>query len=374
MKVNSSISSSEAALLNGTESYTGNQGVVESVTNLEQALSLLESDSLNVADLKTLTETLGHQRNALSLISSRNAEEDIANSLNGAIDQYAKELELIQGWTNGGKDMFNAANRVMFNAIVSSGNVSGFKLEDIFQIAIIDFMANNSNIPNDVFKAMQHFLESTGTGSHGVHEGWNGAMFSQKTDLVWEYIKNHASADSLSYEILNYLASNSGGKQALTDQYSNAFDNSEGYAFKPGFDKNNGLSPMLRLTLMSNYLKENPDITQADMEIFLKGSFGDIESFVQTTTTENLDVLLAKDSDWRVMEDSAGNKVIDYKGVGLNSAYFTNLYQNFPPRVLSDEDTKNINRIGDTVKMIQQTLKYWIQIMRDERMAIARNI
>ncbi|EGQ9809120.1 hypothetical protein N5K32_003950 [Vibrio parahaemolyticus] len=374
MKVNSSISSSEAALLNGTESYTGNQGVVESVTNLEQALSLLESDSLNVADLKTLTETLGHQRNALSLISSRNAEEDIANSLNGAIDQYAKELELIQGWTNGGKDMFNAANRVMFNAIVSSGNVSGFKLEDIFQIAIIDFMANNSNIPNDVFKAMQHFLESTGTGSHGVHEGWNGAMFSQKTDLVWEYIKNHASADSLSYEILNYLASNSGGKQALTDQYSNAFDNSEGYAFKPGFDKNNGLSPMLRLTLMSNYLKENPDITQADMEIFLKGSFGDIESFVQTTTTENLDVLLAKDSDWRVMEDSAGNKVIDYKGVGLNSAFFTNLYQNFPPRVLSDEDTKNINRIGDTVKMIQQTLKYWIQIMRDERMAIARNI
>ncbi|HCE3469857.1 TPA: hypothetical protein NKA88_003828 [Vibrio parahaemolyticus] len=372
MKVNSSISSSEAAPLNGTESYTGNQSVVESVTNLEQALSLLESDSLNVADLKTLTETLGHQRNALSLISSRNAEEDIANSLNGAIDQYAKELELIQGWTNGGKDMFNAANRVMFNAIVSSGNVSGFKLEDIFQIAIIDFMANNSNIPDEVFKAMQHFLESTGTGSHGVHENWTGSVFSQNVDKVWEHMKNNASANSLSHEILNYLDT-VGGKSALQSQYSTAFDNSEGYAFNSGFNKDNGLSPMLRLTLMSNYLKENPDIKQAEMEIFLKGSFGDIESFVQTTTKENLDVLLAKNSDWSVM-DSAGNKVIDYKGVGLDSAFFTNLYQNFPPRVLSDEDTKNINRIGDTVKMIQQTLKYWIQIMRDERMAIARNI
>ncbi|HHG3103612.1 TPA: hypothetical protein ACPVXC_003388 [Vibrio parahaemolyticus] len=372
MKVNSSIGSSGAAPLTGTESHTGNQGVVESVTNLDQALSLLESDSLNVADLKTLTETLSHQRNALSLMSSRNAEADIANSLNGAIDQYAKELELIQGWTNGGKDMFNAANRVMFNTIVSSGNVSGIKLEDIFQIAIIDFMANNSNIPTEVFGAMQHFLESTGTGSHGVHENWTGSVFSQNVDKVWDHIKSNASTTSLSHEILNYLDT-VGGKQALKNQYSNAFDNSEGYAFNHGFDKNNGLSPMLRLTLMSNYLKENPDIKQADMEIFLKGSFGDIESFVQGTTKESLDVLLAKDSEWRVV-DMNGKQVIDWEGVGLDSSFFVGLYQKFPPRVLSDEDTTNINRIGDTVKMIQQTLKYWIQIMRDERMAVARNI
>ncbi|KOE02745.1 hypothetical protein ACS82_03235 [Vibrio parahaemolyticus] len=373
MNVNSSISSSGAAPLTGTESQTGNQGVVESVTNLEQALSLLESDSLNVADLKTLSDTVNNQRSALNLMSSRNAEADIANSLNSAIDQYAKELELIQGWTNGGKDMFNSANRVMFNAIVSSGNVSGFKLEDIFQIAIIDFMANNSNIPRDVFGAMQHFLESTGTGSHGEHEGWNGAMFSQNTDLVWEHIKNHASADSLSYEILNYLESNSVGKQALKDQYSGSFSHSDGYAFNAGFDKNNGLSPMLRLTLMSNYLKENPDIKQAEMEIFLKGSFGDIESFVQDTAKKSMTELLGQDSQWRVIQ-GGDKQVIDYIGVGLDSSFFNNLYQNFPPRVLSDEDTKNINRIGDTVKMIQQTLKYWIQIMRDERMAIARNI
>ncbi|HHG3156192.1 TPA: hypothetical protein ACPVXI_001415 [Vibrio parahaemolyticus] len=372
MKVNSSISSSGSAPFTGTESHTGNQGVVESVTNLDQALSLLENDSLNVADLKMLTETLSHQRNALSLMSSRNAEADIANSLNGAIDQYAKELELIQGWTHGGKDMFNAANQVMFNTIVSSGNVSGIKLEDIFQIAIIDFMANNSNIPTDVFGAMQHFLESTGTGSHGVHEGWDGTRFSQNTDLVWDYMKRNAGPTSLSNEILNYLDT-VGGKQALKNQYSGSFNNSDGYAFNYGFDKNNGLSPMLRLTLMSNYLKENPDIKQADMEIFLKGSFGEIESFVQDTTQERLIDLLSKDSKWRVV-DLYGKQVIDWDGVGLDSSFFVGLYQKFPPRVLSDEDTTNINRIGDTVKMIQQTLKYWIQIMRDERMAVARNI
>lgn len=373
MKVNSSISSSGAAPHTGTESQTGNQGVVESVTNLEQALSLLESDSLNVADLKMLTETVSHQRNALSLMSSRNAEADIANSLNGAIDQYAKELELIQGWTNGGKDMFNAANRVMFNTIVSSGNVSGFKLEDIFQIAIIDFMANNSNIPNDVFGAMQHFLESTGTGSHGVHEGWDGTRFSQNTDLVWDYMKSNASPTSLSLEILNYLDTNAGGKSALQSQYLTQFNNPDGYAFDTGFNKNNGLSPMLRLTLMSNYLKENPDIKQADMEIFLKGSFAQMENFVQDTAKQSMIDLLSKDSQWRIVT-LHGKQVIDWEGVGLDSSFFVGLYQKFPPRVLSDEDTTNINRIGDTVKMIQQTLKYWIQIMRDERMAIARNI
>ncbi|WP_241638747.1 hypothetical protein [Vibrio parahaemolyticus] len=372
MKVNSSISSSGAAPLTGTESHTGNQGVVESVTNLDQALSLIENDSPNVADLKRLTETLSHQRNALSLMSSRNAEADIANSLNGAIDQYAKELELIQGWTNGGKDMFNAANRVMFNTIVSSGNVSGIKLEDIFQIAIIDFMANNSNIPTDVFGAMQHFLESTGTGSHGVHENWNGSVFSQNVGKVWDYMKSNASTTSLSHEILSYLDS-VGGKQALQTQYSNAFDNSEGYAFESGFNKGNGLSPMLRLTLMSNYLKINPDIKQEKMEIFLKGSFAQMETFIQDTAKESMIGLLSKDSEWRVV-NMHGKQVIDYNGVGLNASFFVGLYQKFPPRVLSDEDTTNINRIGDTVKMIQQTLKYWIQIMRDERMAVARNI
>ncbi|HGZ6598643.1 TPA: hypothetical protein ACOLX9_003882 [Vibrio parahaemolyticus] len=373
MKVNSSISSSGAAPHTGTESQTGNQGVVESVTNLEQALSLLENDSLNVADLKMLTETVSHQRNALSLVSSRNAEADIANSLNGAIDQYAKELELIQGWTNGGKDMFNAANRVMFNTIVSSGNVSGFKLEDIFQIAIIDFMANHSNIDTAVSDAMRHFLESTGTGSHGVHEGWDGTKFSQNTDLVWDYMQRNASPTSLTREILNYLDT-AGGKSTLKSQYSTQFNSSDGYAFNSGFNKDKGLSPMLRLTLMSNYLKENPDIKQSEMEIFLKGSFGEIESFVRDTTQESLQVLLAKDSAWQVLQIKPGENVIDYTGVGLDSTFFVNLYQKFPPRVLSDEDTKNINRIGDTVKMIQQTLKYWIQIMRDERMAIARNI
>ncbi|WP_341663645.1 hypothetical protein [Vibrio sp.] len=47
---------------------------------------------------------------------------------------------------------------------------------------------------------------------------------------------------------------------------------------------------------------------------------------------------------------------------------------NFPERELTDDDIEEINRIGDQVKMLQQTLKYWLSICRDEQMAIARNI
>ena len=79
------------------------------------------------------------------------------------------------------------------------------------------------------------------------------------------------------------------------------------------------------------------------------------------------------DNGWREV-DQNGHKVIDWNGVGLDAGYFKDMYTDFPPRELTDEDIKEINRIGDQVKMIQQTLKYWIQICRDELMAFARNI
>ncbi|EGR0366733.1 molecular chaperone, partial [Vibrio cholerae] len=65
---------------------------------------------------------------------------------------------------------------------------------------------------------------------------------------------------------------------------------------------------------------------------------------------------------------------VDWIGNGLDLDDLESIYSNFPSRILSDEDIKDINRIGDNVKMIMQTLKYWFQILRDERVAIARNI
>ncbi|TOG33478.1 hypothetical protein CGJ05_23580, partial [Vibrio parahaemolyticus] len=109
MKVNPYISSSMSAPLSGTENHVGNQAVEEDVKNLDQALSLLESDPSCNADLKTLSDAVNNQRSALSLMSSRNAEVDIANSLQNAIDDYAYDLDALQGWTTGGVKMFSSA-------------------------------------------------------------------------------------------------------------------------------------------------------------------------------------------------------------------------------------------------------------------------
>ncbi|AGB12615.1 molecular chaperone [Vibrio parahaemolyticus] len=59
---------------------------------------------------------------------------------------------------------------------------------------------------------------------------------------------------------------------------------------------------------------------------------------------------------------------------GISIESLETFFDGFPARVLSDEELKLLNRIGDNVKMIMQTLKYWTQILRDERVAVAKNI
>ncbi|EGQ7830765.1 molecular chaperone [Vibrio parahaemolyticus] len=399
MKVNSSISSSEAAPLNGTESYTGNQGVVESVTNLEQALSLLESDSLNVADLKTLTETLGHQRNALSLISSRNAEEDIANSLQNAIDDYAADLDSLQGWTTGGAKMFSSALKAMFESLISGG-VNGIEREDIFQLALLEVIINpnayglNSWVEEPNKTEISHLLESLGSGNHGLHEpGYDTPEdLAKRAGALAESLIRNATIPKGSFldRIVSSLELNTdSGRQKLQDQIKNNYHRGEGWLIYekgqvPGTTAATSISPLLRMFLLSEILKKNPDITQGDLNLILKGSVSEIEGFLKRTfnITETKNVLvnwLVNNSLWQIQKDDSNDTgghggQLDWTGAGLNIQDLVNLYSNFPPRVLSDEDIKEINRIGDTVKMIQQTLKYWIQIMRDERMAIARNI
>ncbi|EJG1992105.1 molecular chaperone [Vibrio parahaemolyticus] len=400
MKVNSSISSSEAAPLNGTESYTGNQGVVESVTNLEQALSLLESDSLNVADLKTLTETLGHQRNALSLISSRNAEEDIANSLQNAIDDYAADLDSLQGWTTGGAKMFSSALKAMFESLISGG-VNGIEREDIFQLALLEVMINPDayglkDWVEDAHnkKEISHLLESLGSGSHGLHEpGYNTPeeLAKRASDLAKRLVDSaKIPTGSFLDRIVNSLELNTeSGRNELQAQIKDNYHRGEGWLIYEkeqveGTKAATSISPLLRMFLLSEVLEKNPDITQEDLNLILKGSVSEIEGFLKKTfnITETKNVLvdwLVDNSIWQIQKDDSNDTgghggQLDWTGAGLNIQDLVDLYSNFPPRVLSDEDIKEINRIGDTVKMIQQTLKYWIQIMRDERMAIARNI
>ncbi|WP_235865739.1 hypothetical protein [Vibrio paracholerae] len=169
MRVNPYISSSMSAPLSGMENHVSNRAADESVTNLEQALLLLDSDPSSNADLKTLSDTVNNQRSALNLISARNAEVDIANSLQDSIDDYAKELELIGMWVEGGKGGFYVALDKIANNLFNQSSPS---YEDLFQVALIDVLINSKDygLENDA-NFMQYLswcIEYIGTGQHNT--------------------------------------------------------------------------------------------------------------------------------------------------------------------------------------------------------------
>ncbi|EJG1206193.1 hypothetical protein RUL15_004353 [Vibrio parahaemolyticus] len=407
MKVNPYISSSMSAPLSGTENHVGNQAVEDSVKNLDQALSLLESDPSCNADLKTLSDTVNNQRSALSLMSSRNAEVDIANSLQDSIDDYAKELELIGMWVEGGKGGFYVALDKIANNLFNQSSPS---YEDLFQVALIDVLINAADygLENDA-KFMQYLswcIEYIGTGQHNTwiddlpappnivenvtNQGINNGNLKKLADDVWINIYQKISSgdiptSSLAYRAMSLISGGSSVSSTLPSSLGNKLDKNNYFSANSGgwiTTTNNNMSPMMRLMLLTQALGDD-DLSKAELETILTGNLKDINDLTTKKFNQNpYEYILAKDPIWQNSDHSGAQGAskpsgvtitLDYSGK-LNQPYLTNLYQNHPSRVLGDDEITDINRIGDTVKMIQQTLKYWIQIMRDERMAIARNI
>ncbi|EIS4857790.1 hypothetical protein LZX80_004001 [Vibrio parahaemolyticus] len=407
MKVNPYISSSMSAALSGVESQVSNLAADESVTNLEQALLLLDSDPSSNADLKTLSDTVNNQRSALNLISARNAEVDIANSLQDSIDDYAKELELIGMWIEGGKGGFYVALDKIANKLF---NQSPPNYEDLFQVALIDVLINSKDygLENDA-NFMQYLswcIEYIGTGQHNTwidnlpvppnintevnNTGINDGHLKKLAENVWDKIHQKITSgdiptSSLAYRAMLKISGNSQisnslpatlGSKLDKDNYFNA--NSGGWITTT----NNNMSPMMRLMLLTQALGDD-DLSKSELETILIGNLKDINDLTQSKFNKHpYEYILEKDKAWQDSEHTTPNGANTPSGVGitldyngsLNQQYLTGLYQNHPSRVLGDDEITDVNRIGDTVKMIQQTLKYWIQIMRDERMAVARNI
>ncbi|GIA54412.1 TPA: hypothetical protein ACGF2G_003413 [Vibrio cholerae] len=322
-----------------------------------------------------------HQSQVVKSMLEGNLEEAIALLLAKSIETYAKRLQEIQDST-GGKAAFSNALQIMFDSLIQKGTPSGHDLENIFQLAIMDFMSNEYEDLTPVLKeAMSHFLESTGSGSHGVHEGWNGPHFANNVDQLFDFMLKHAPEDSLCRKALKTI-----NKDSLKLQLKNNFDNEGGFVGNDKYDTNpsHGLSPMLRIAITAAYLKYNP-LELKDVELLLTGSMADLNAYINSNTeySSAMEYLFANDDSgpgegWRMVVENKGEsterKVIDWEGVGLSVKYFEGIYNHFPQRILTEDELKEVNRIGDQVKMLQETLKYWLSIMRDERLSTLRNI
>ncbi|MCZ8503378.1 hypothetical protein O9853_25295 [Vibrio lentus] len=135
--------------------------------------AILESD-MQPASAETLAMIAAQQKQVVVTMVSGNPEQAIAIALAQSIEAYGKQLELIQGWTNGGVDMFESALWLML-ADLEEGGIQPEEMEDLFQIALMDIMIHPEQYGLESWYAanktdISHILESTGSGSHGLHE------------------------------------------------------------------------------------------------------------------------------------------------------------------------------------------------------------
>ncbi|ANB97471.1 hypothetical protein [Vibrio parahaemolyticus] len=367
----------------------------------------------------------------------RNIESDISDSMLEAIDKSAVELELIGMWSEGGQAGFQAALELIGQPLLNLENPQGSQNEDIFQLAMLDLLINAKeygiDTDNNFMQQLSFSLEYIGTGQHNswvealppasnpsgtVSGGISGNHLLNMAKNVWTKMaqlvsQGKVSQDSLMYRAMLKLV----GNQEITNTFPTELESllntsggptgqlpTTGYfdTTKGGWitTDNNSMSPLMRLVFLSNMLKGNPEMSKATLETILKGNLKEINDLTpknggsyqhvydyisqfdnpQNTSGNGNTYDKGWENSSYGQNESYGPQrptgvtiTMDFDG-SLNSDWLNNLYQNYPKRVLGDEDIKEINRIGDNVKMIQQTLKYWYQILRDERLSIARNI
>ncbi|HFG1911501.1 TPA: molecular chaperone, partial [Vibrio cholerae] len=151
-----------------------------SIANEED--SLIDKDYVSdYSNLYSIKQGLDNAKSDINQVISddSNKEQSISDALLGSINDAALELEILNGWTEGGKAMFSSIISGMFDEISKDG-IQGIELEDTLQLIILELMVNSdkyglSEWINDpkIKPCIEHLLESIGSGSHGLHEHEN---------------------------------------------------------------------------------------------------------------------------------------------------------------------------------------------------------
>ncbi|AMF96284.1 hypothetical protein AL538_00375 [Vibrio harveyi] len=343
------------------------------VTECESMANTLE---LKVEFAKTkgttdvLMTALLHQKNIVVQMLSSNPEDAIALSLSASIEAYGTRLEIIEGWTNGGVEMFESTLWFMLKDIEADGVISPGEMEDLFQLALLEVMAHPEKYDLEGWykknkEDISHILESTGSGSHGLHESNYDSpkKLAHISESLYEGILKNAviPQGSLLDCVIQDLASG-GGIGMLSDQIEYNYYSDYGWWANGTAGT---LSPTLRLFLLSTLLAHNPQMSQQDVELVLTENIGGINTYVASIFGKDSSgqpytalSFLCENTQWQIQVNDPmdGCNQIDWRGDGIEDDDLIDLYSNFPPRELTEEEIEEVNRIGDQVKMLQQTL------------------
>ncbi|MGW7678706.1 hypothetical protein [Shewanella sp. S23-S33] len=349
--------------------------------------ALAEFDA-ETGDVTTLLLVVAQQKQVVMAMAGQNAEAVITSALATSIEGYGRELDIVNKWTNGGKLAFEAAIMQMY-ANIKEGGLNGIEYENMFQLVLLDVLSNSKEygLEDPAFlKELGYLLEKTGSGSH-TNWDYTPEQLGAKVNSVWNRLYNSIQSGKIPKNSLTYqaMATLSGGNISSTTptELSRRFTSAVYNDPNAGGWITGGLSdisPMARIVLLSA-LNGDQTVSATEVETILSGSKADVDRLlVKLTGMDAMGYLFsAKCPGWQNSSDNnkplppGVTQAFDYDGT-IEAQYLVNLYNNFSPRQLTDEDIKEINRIGDQVKMLQQTLKYWLQICRDEQLAVARNI
>lgn len=348
----------------------------------------LASFDAKTGDVTPLLMVAAQQKQVVMAMAGQNAEAVIASALAASIEGYGSQLDIVNKWTNGGKSAFEAAIMQMFTAM-NEGGLSGIEYENMFQLVLLDVLSNSKEygLEDPSFLTELGFLlEKTGSGSH-TNWDFTPEQLGAKVNSVWNTLNNAIQSGKIPTNSIAYQAMSaiSGGNISSTTptELSRRFTSAVYNDPNGGGWITNGLndiSPMARIVLLSA-LNGDQTVSAAEVETILTGSKADVDRLLTKLTGVDAMGYLFSDKcpGWQNSSDSSKplppgvTQAFDYDGT-IAPQYLVDLYNNFSPRQLTDEDIKEINRIGDQVKMLQQTLKYWLQICRDEQLAVARNI
>lgn len=350
--------------------------------------SLVEKiEKYDLSNNEDLNSRLFLCRELIKQTDNINTEQAISSALEEAIAQASSELDALNAWTEGGNDVISPILEIMLEDIINDES-NAKKQEDLMQLLVFDLLIHQDEWGidlNNIFgrqakKYFGYITENFGSGMHNVYQGQDkdtpeiivnwfiNSVINKLPDLIGDKIPS----TSVTAKLSGYF-NESSNKTVLLELAKN-YNTQDSISHENSTSTH--ISPALKLFLMGQAAYTGL-IDAEQWESFIKADVVEVKKYLKIDDNDSN----KKISDWLVQQnigweyDNSGQ--LDYNRGhegGIPVEMLKNFFDRFPPRILTDDELKKINRIGDNVKMIMQTLKYWFQILRDERVAIARNI
>ena len=333
---------------------------------------------------KDLLRVMSMQSKAISVVSTVSTERSVAGSLTDSIEKNAQVLQDMLNQTAGGVLTFDFILERLFKGL-SSKPLEGINVENMFVVAMLDVLPhlNETGLVDDLLAShITTLLELLGSGSHNS-SNLSPAFFLFWTQEVWSGLSTIVNdppfgPDSVLHKAMTLI---NGGNPITATMPNNLmlqimnYDNvAAGGWYNASLDD---FSPTVRMFLLRELMNKQV-ISLSEIDIVLAGTKAEIDQMFTEKLGADALTVLSWGGKWRIQTIHSGlpggiTQVIDYEPY-ITTPEALDLATTFPGRDLTKEDLKEINNIGDQVKMLMQSLKYWLTTLRDEQLAISRNI